>query len=81
MYSAVEWENKRFLLTKFVYLNLELALTFSFFLPLPSRTISHARGHLRVSRFARRTTEKRQTARSLISWEEEIFTAATLVCT
>ena len=30
-----------------------------------SRTISHARGHLRVSRFARRTTEKRETARSL----------------
>jgi len=27
--------------------------------------ISHARGHLRVSRFARRTTEKRETARSL----------------
>ena len=33
--------------------------------PLPSRAISHARGHLRVSRFARRTTEKRETARSL----------------
>ena len=32
--------------------------------PLPSRAISHARGHLRVSRFARRTTEKRETARS-----------------
>ena len=31
----------------------------------PSRAISHARGHLRVSRFARRTTEKRETARSL----------------
>ena len=26
--------------------------------PLPSRAISHARDHLRVSRFARRTTEK-----------------------
>ena len=26
--------------------------------PLPSRAISHARGHLRVSRFPRRTTEK-----------------------
>ena len=37
----------------------------SFFLPLPSRAISHARGHLRVSRFARRTTEKRQTAHNL----------------
>ena len=38
----------------------------SFFVPLPSRAISHARGHLRVSRFARRTTEKkRETARSL----------------
>ena len=35
------------------------------FVPLPSRAISHARGHLRVSRFARRTTEKRETARSL----------------
>ena len=35
--------------------------------PLPSRAISHARGHLRVSRFARRTTEKRETARSLAS--------------
>ena len=34
--------------------------------PLPSRAISHARGHLRVSRFARRTTEKRETARSLV---------------
>ena len=32
---------------------------------LPSRAISLARGHLRVSRFARRTTEKRETARSL----------------
>ena len=29
MYSAVEWENKRLLLTKFVYLNLELVLTFA----------------------------------------------------
>ena len=29
MYSAVEWENKRFLLTKFVYLNLKLVLTFA----------------------------------------------------
>ena len=37
----------------------------SFFVPLPSRAISHARGHLRVSRFARQTTEKRETARSL----------------
>ena len=60
-----QWENKRFLLTKFVYLNLEVVLTFSFFVPLPSRSISHARGHLLVSRFARRTTEKRETARSL----------------
>ena len=33
--------------------------------PLPSRAISHARGHLRVSRNARWTTEKRETARSL----------------
>ena len=30
-----------------------------------TRAISHARGHLRVSRFVRRTTEKRETARSL----------------
>ena len=29
--------------------------------------ISHASGHLRVSRFARRTTEKRETARSLLN--------------
>ena len=36
-----------------------------FFVPLPSRAISHARDHLRVSRFARRTTETRETARSL----------------
>ena len=34
-------------------------------MPLLSRAISHARGHLRVSRFARPTTEKRETARSL----------------
>ena len=34
--------------------------------PLPSRAISHARGHLRVSLFVRRTTEKRETARSLV---------------
>ena len=34
-------------------------------MPLPSRAISHARGHLRVSRFARQTTETRETARSL----------------
>ena len=27
---------------------------------------SHARGHLRFSRFPRRTTEKRETARSLV---------------
>ena len=32
-----------------------------------NRAISHARGHLRVSRFARRTTEKREAARSLLS--------------
>ena len=30
--------------------------------------LSHARGHLRVSRFARRTTEKRETARSQFLW-------------
>ena len=30
-----------------------------------SRTFNHARGHLRVSRFARRTSEKRKTACSL----------------
>ena len=33
--------------------------------PLPSRAVRHARGHLRVSRFARRTTQKRETAHSL----------------
>ena len=37
----------------------------SFFVPLTPRAISHARGHLCVSRFARRTAEKRETARSL----------------
>ena len=37
----------------------------SFFVPLLSRAISHMRGHLRVSRFAQQTTEKRETARSL----------------
>ena len=40
----------------------------SFFVRLPSRAISHARGHLRVSRFAWRTTEKRETARGLGFW-------------
>ena len=34
--------------------------------PRDARNVSHARGHLRVSRFARRTTEKRETARSLV---------------
>ena len=29
MYSAVEWENMRFLLTKFFYLNLKILLTFA----------------------------------------------------
>ena len=38
----------------------------SFFVPLPSRAIRHARGHLRVSRFARQTTQKGETARSLL---------------
>ena len=33
----------------------------------PETRASHARGHLRVSCFARRTTEKRGTARSLTS--------------
>ena len=31
-----------------------------------TRAISHARGHLPVSRFARQTTEKSETARSLL---------------
>ena len=31
-----------------------------------NRAISHARGYLRVSRLARRTTEKREAARSLL---------------
>ena len=39
-----------------------------FFRASPSRASSHARGNLRVSRFARRTTEKRETARSLTSF-------------
>ena len=41
-------------------------------LPQPMVIISHARGHLRVSRFARRTTEKRETARSLVPPEKLI---------
>ena len=48
--------------------------------PLPSRVISHARGPLRVSRFAQRTTEKRETARSLwtldvrsVKYKRDIF--------
>ena len=44
----------------------------AFFVPLPSRAISHARGHLRVSRFVRRTTEKRETARSL-GWPSFVY--------
>ena len=36
-------------------------------MPPPSCAISHTRGHLHVSRFARWTTEKRETARSLES--------------
>ena len=32
--------------------------------------ISHARGHLRVSCFARRNTEKRETARSLMFFQQ-----------
>ena len=43
-----------------------LTVLFLFF-NLPSRAISHARGHLRISRFARRTTEKREAARSLLT--------------
>ena len=38
----------------------------SFLVHLPSRAISHARGHLSVSPFARRTTGKRETARGLV---------------
>ena len=37
-----------------------------------SRVISHARGYLRVSHFARRTTEKRETAHSLIQTKPNI---------
>ena len=37
----------------------------SVFVPLLSRAVSHACGHLLVSRLARRTTEKRETTRSL----------------
>ena len=47
--------------------------------PLLSRAISHARGHLRVSRFARQTTEKRETARSLLIMFQNNQTAAMLV--
>ena len=45
--------------------------------PLPSRAISHARGHLRVSRFTRQTTEKRETARSLTrTWKAQLISKA-----
>ena len=37
-----------------------------------ARAISHARGHLRVSRFARQTTEKRETARSLVMGKQNL---------
>ena len=37
-----------------------------------ARAIIHARAHLRVSRFARRTTEKRETARSLLLQMHEL---------
>ena len=47
--------------------------------PLPSRAISHARGHLRVLRFARRTTEKRETARSLTRSRLSKFTGDSLI--
>ena len=43
----------------------EQSLFFFRFSESNARAISHARGHLRVSRFDRRTTEKRETARSL----------------
>ena len=49
-----------------------------------ARAISHARGHLRVSRFDRRTTEKRETTRSLfetgrIRFLSDVFAALALV--
>ena len=52
----------------------------SFFVPLPSRAISHARGHLRVSRFARRTTEKRETARGLSHLASKFKGANSITC-
>ena len=45
----------------------------SFLVPLPSCTISHACGHLRVSCCARRTTEKRETAHSLTLSKTGLF--------
>ena len=48
--------------------------------PLPSRAISHARGRLRVSRLARRTTEKRETARSLIINDKKIHRVFINLC-
>ena len=47
----------------YLFLDCEQSL---FFFRFSKRAISLARGHLRVSRFARQTTEKRETARSLI---------------
>ena len=48
-------------------------------MPLPSRAISLARGHLRVSRFARRTTEKRETARSLCFYRRRRFLSSLII--
>ena len=48
-------------------------------MPLPSRAISLARGHLRVSRFARRTTEKRETARSLYFYRRRRFLSSLII--
>ena len=58
--------------SSYVFIDCEQSLFFFRFSESNARArerrsaISHARGHLRVSRFARRTTEKRETARSLM---------------
>ena len=58
--------------SSYVFIDCEQSLFFFRFSESNARAqerrsaVSHARGHLRVSRFARRTTEKRETARSLI---------------
>ena len=62
----------------------EQSLFFFRFSESNARAISHARGHLCVSRFDRRTTEKRETARSLfetgpIRFLSDVFAALAFV--